>query len=64
MVYCDTYTKQHLATLKWDEFKVGAKALLLFFPLHTGLLLAWPGQVLTMLTALSLAAMTGSGLWM
>ena len=64
MVYYDPYTGQRLATLKWDEFKVGAKALLLFFPLHTGLLLAWPGQILALVTALGLAAMTGSGVWM
>jgi len=64
MVYYDPYTEQRLATLKWDEFKLGAKALLLFFPLHTGLLLAWPGQLLALLTALGLAGMTASGLWM
>lgn len=64
MVYYNPYTQQRLANLIWDEFKIGSKALLLFFPLHTGLLLAWPGQILAMLTALGLAAMTGSGVWM
>ena len=64
MVYYDPYTEQRLATLRWDEFKIGAKALLLFFPLHTGLLLAWPGQLLALFTALGLAAMTASGVWM
>jgi uncharacterized iron-regulated membrane protein len=64
LVYYDPNTQQRLATLRWDEFKIGAKALLLFFPLHTGLLLAWPGQVLALLTSLGLAAMTGSGVWM
>ncbi len=64
MVYYNPYTEQRLANLVWEEFKIGAKALLLFFPLHTGLLLAWPGQILAMLTALGLAAMTGSGVWM
>lgn len=63
-MYYNPYTEQRLANLVWDEFKIGAKALLLFFPLHTGLLLAWPGQILAMLTALGLAAMTGSGVWM
>ncbi|WP_372760575.1 PepSY-associated TM helix domain-containing protein [Litorivivens sp.] len=64
MIYYNPYTGERLASLLWEEFKPGAKALLLFFPLHTGLILAWPGQLLALLTALGLAALALSGVWM
>lgn len=64
IVYYNPYTGERLANLIWDEFKPGAKALLLFFPLHTGLILAWPGQLLALVTALGLAGLAGSGVWM
>lgn len=64
MVYYDPYTGERLAQLIWDELKPGSKALLLFYPLHTGLILSWPGQLLALVTALGVAGLAGSGVWM
>lgn len=64
IVYYNHYSGERLAELKWDGLAPGAKALLLFFPLHTGLILGWPTQVLAMLVALGLAGLVGSGIGM
>jgi uncharacterized iron-regulated membrane protein len=64
MVYYDPYLRQRLDAFQWSELRLGSKALLLFFPLHTGQILGWPGQVLAMLTALGLAGLVASGVWM
>jgi uncharacterized iron-regulated membrane protein len=61
----DRYSGQELARIRWEELKVGAKSLLLFYPVHTGELFGWPTQALMLLGALLMIFITiaGVGMW-
>lgn len=63
-VYLHPVTGQVLAAQRWNELDLGARAVSVMYPLHTGTLGGPVHEVLTALVGLSLATLGGSGLWL
>lgn len=62
--YYNPYTGELLGEIAWDNLAPGAKALMLFFPLHTGNILGLGTQILASLASLLLAGITVAGIVM
>lgn len=64
VVYIDASTGKTLATIDYRTLKLGAKAALLFYPIHTGSIFGTPTKVLAVLACLVIVAMSVTGVWM
>lgn len=60
----DPYSGALLGEARWADLKPGAKALMLFFPLHTGNIFGLGTQVLAFVSALLLCAISITGVLM
>jgi len=64
MLWVDPVTAQVLAAQRWNQADVGARAVSIVYPLHTGLLGGVPLQAVMMLSGTTLAGMAVTGLWL
>lgn len=64
VVYIDAATGKTLATIDYPSLRIGAKAALLFYSIHTGSIFGTPTKVLAVLACLVIVAMSVTGVWM
>ncbi|MBN3849665.1 PepSY domain-containing protein [Paraburkholderia sp. Ac-20342] len=64
LLWVDPVTGKVLAAQRWNQADIGARAVSVVYPLHTGALGGPLLEALVMLGGLALAAMSGSGLWL
>jgi uncharacterized iron-regulated membrane protein len=64
MLWLDPVTAEVLAAQRWNQADVGAQAVSIVYPLHTGVLGGVPLQALMMLSGTTLAGMAVTGLWL
>jgi uncharacterized iron-regulated membrane protein len=64
MLWLDPVTAEVLAAQRWNQADVGARAVSIVYPLHTGVLGGVPLQALMMLSGTTLAGMAVTGLWL
>lgn len=58
------YTGELLGEARWDDLKPGAKAMLLFFPLHTGSIFGLGTQIIALIAALLMVGISITGIVM
>jgi uncharacterized iron-regulated membrane protein len=64
LVWVDPVTGKILAAQRWNKLDVGARAVAVIYPLHTGVLGGPVLEAVVMMNGLTLAGMTATGLWL